>query len=81
MPNSINDISIISWRLEANTSAVDYDADLYVIDLCSLLDAIEQALNNKDYARAGVLVAGRFSMAKDHGLEIVVEGKASDLRH
>ncbi len=52
---------------------VNYEA--WVIDLCSLLDAIEAALSDDDTRRARILVAGRHTIAEAQGLEVVWMGQ------
>ncbi len=46
----------------------------WAVDLCSLLDAIEEALREDDIPRARAYVAGRHQIAEAHGLEIVLMG-------
>jgi len=50
--------------------------------LCSLLDAVDLALTEKDYNRAVDLVDGRFALLTGLGFEVVFhEGPASGERH
>lgn len=43
-------------------------------DLCSLLDAIEQALDDHDGERAEELVKGRFDIIKKYGFKVEFTG-------
>jgi len=52
-----------------STAPPDYEGAMQ--DLCSLLDAIDIALDNGDYERAARLVNGRFEMIEKHGFEVV----------
>ena len=51
---------------------VNYEG--WAIDLCCLLDAIEAALNENDFDKAHILLKGRFRIAENYGLEIVMMG-------
>ena len=45
--------------------------------MCSLLDAIEQRLQDDDTVGALNLVQGRFEIAEKHGFDVVFNGLAS----
>lgn len=47
---------------------VNYES--WAIDLCSLLDAIELSLSDKDFDKAHALVMGRHQIAESHGLTV-----------
>lgn len=50
------------------------DMEQWAIDLSSLLDAIEVAINEDDLERAMTLVAGRFDIAEKNGLTVEFTG-------
>lgn len=57
---------------------VDYQA--WVLELCALLDKIEQSAGNPKKVRN--LCAGRFKIARDHGVEVKFTGEqASGAEH
>ena len=51
---------------------VNYEG--WAVDLCSLLDAIELALSEGDIPKARAFLAGRFQIAKAHGLTVEFTG-------
>ena len=53
----------------------------WAVDLSGLLDAIEKALDDKDYDRARTLVAGRFDIAENNGLKVVSMGTQAGGTH
>lgn len=74
MSASIKDVDKMSdreLRAELKT-ARSYEA--VFPDLCSLLDAIEGALNERDGERAEKLVKGRFDIIKKHGFKVEFTG-------
>ena len=42
--------------------------------LCALLDAIEAAVREEDFARVGQLVRGRFIVVEEHGFKVMSQG-------
>lgn len=52
----------------------DVNYEQIFLDLSSLLDGIEMALNEEDYERAEQLVKGRFDIVEKHGLTVEFTG-------
>ena len=60
----------------------DLDYRAWALDLCALLDAIEQAIRKGQQERALTLTRGRFEMAEKHGLTFhSISGQASGETH
>lgn len=60
------------------TDEVDYQA--LFCDFSTLLDAIEAAIDEGEIERAQELVAGRFDMARKHGLTVEITGMVTSGR-
>lgn len=54
----------------------DIDWKAWALAMCSLLDAIEDAIYKGDRDTALALVGGRHKLAQDHGLKVQILGKA-----
>ncbi len=52
----------------------EVDFQVLFCDFSTLLDAIEAALDEGEIERAQELVAGRFDMARKHGLIVEITG-------
>ena len=52
----------------------DMDYKAWAIELCSLLDAVENAVTDGDSSRVATLLAGRLDIAKKHGVHVTILG-------
>ena len=68
----INTCAVGSQMPQAVENEVSYEQ--WAVDLCSLLDAIEIALDEDDLDRAQTLVAGRFDIAENNGFIVEFTG-------
>ncbi len=53
----------------------DIDWEAWAVDMCSLLDRIELVSGDEQAVRD--LCAGRFDMARKHGLEVKMQGETT----
>ncbi|HDZ21922.1 hypothetical protein LCGC14_0784330 [marine sediment metagenome] len=53
----------------------------WALDMCSLLDAVSLAISREEYARAKVLLYGRFALAESYGIEVYRGAPASQGDH
>ena len=54
------------------------DWQAWALDMCSLLDRIEAVADQEEVRE---LCAGRFDIAREHGIEVQIVGKISGLDH
>ncbi|KKL84525.1 hypothetical protein LCGC14_1963910 [marine sediment metagenome] len=54
--------------------------EVWATDMCTLLDAIEIAVNDGDLERVKTLVMGRFDLAEKNGLTFTIGGQAPPIQ-